>query len=137
MVLSAVVCDRVLFDAPTKTSSIISIRDTIFAPKYPIRYPQMFFFTELTNGHNQSPLTLKVIDTNSDDKVMLEKKANVKFGDVKSIVSVVMAFEGLVFPHPGEYCFQLYCGDKLLISRRLICMLVKRPTKDDPSKQQN
>ncbi|MCD4830603.1 MAG: hypothetical protein K8R02_02200 [Anaerohalosphaeraceae bacterium] len=131
MVLSAVICDRVLFDAPTKTSSLISIRDTIVSPKYPIRYPQIFFFAELTNGHGQTELTVKLIDTNEDDKVLLDKKNTVKFPDVKSIVSVVLGFEGLTFAHPGEYCFQLYSGGQLLISRRLICLQLQRRSKND------
>ncbi len=128
MVLSAIICDRVLFDAPTKTSSLISIRDTVVSPKYPMRYPQMFFFSELTNGHGQAELTVRLIDTNADDRVLLAKHSSVKFPDVNSIVSVVLGFDGLIFPHPGKYCFQLYSGDSLLISRRLICLeLSQRP----------
>lgn len=131
IVLSAIICDRVLFDVATKTSSLISIRDTIISPKYPIRYPQLFFFAELTNGHNDTAISVRLIDTNEDDKVLLEKNARLKFPNVKNIVSIVMGFEGLVFAHPGEYCFQVFCGKEMIASRRLICLVLKLPPKDD------
>jgi len=134
IILSAVVCDRVLFDAPTKTSSLISIRDTIVSPKYPLRYPQLFFFAELTNGHNDTPISVRLIDTSQDDKILIEKTANLKFPDVKNIVSVAMGFEGLIFEHPGQYCFQILCGKEQLASRRLICLLLKQPPKNNAQK---
>lgn len=137
MVLSAVVCDKVLFDAPTKTSSLISIRDAVLAPRYPIRYPQLFFFAELTNGHKSASISARLIDTNENDRVMVERKVDVRFPDVKAIVSVVLGFDGLVFNHPGEYCFQLFCGEQMITSRRLICAMLKKPPANGPKPEQN
>ena len=134
VVLSIIICDRVLFDAPTKTSSIISIRDRIIAPKYPVRFPQLFFFAEMTNGHSETEITVRLVDVQNNEKVLIERTAKVKFVDVKSTVSVVLGFEGLVFEHPGEYCFQLFAAGMPLAERRIVCLLLKRPENDQ---QQN
>lgn len=125
VVLSTIVCERVLFDAPTKTSSLIGIIDRIFAPQYPIRFPRLFFFAEMTNGHDVTPLEVRLVD--SDEKILIHQKAQVQFPDVKTIVSVIMVFEGLAFNQPSEYYFQLYAADQLIASRRLECILAARP----------
>ena len=137
IVLSTIVCDRVLLDAPTKTSSIISIRDRILAAKYPARHPQLFFFAEMTNGHEDTEIKVRLVDVQNNDKVMAEKASRIKFDDVKRIVTIVLGFEGLIFPHPGEYYFQLYAGSELLSSRRIVCLQVRANQKNDPGQQQN
>ena len=137
VVLSAIICDRVLFDAPTKTSSIIGIIDRIFSPQYPIRFPRLFFFAEMTNGHDTTELEVRLVDMQNDEKIIVQQKNSVKFQDVRSIVSVVLAFEGLVFNQPGEYCFQLFAAGQLLATRRLTCILLKQPPHNDTKQQQN
>jgi len=127
VVLSTIVCDRVLFDAPTRTNCLIGIRDCLFAPKYPVRIFQLFFFAEMTNGHDTTDIIVRLVDVQNDEKVLIEKKANVKFENVKSTVSVVLGFEGLAFEHPGEYCFQLIAAGQPLSSRRINCILIKPP----------
>jgi hypothetical protein len=127
VVLSTIVCERVLFDAPTKTSSLIGIIDRIFAPQYPIRFPRLFFFAEMTNGHDTTEVEVRLVDVNNDEKIMLSQKAQINFPDVKTNVSVALSFEGLAFNQPGEYYFQLFAAGQLLASRRLVCFLAQRP----------
>lgn len=135
IVLSVIVCDRVLLDGPTKTSSLISIRDKIVAVKYPARHPQLFFFAEMTNGHEDAQIRVRLVDVQDNDKVMAERVSKIKFNDVRQIVTIVLGFEGLVFPHPGEYYFQLFAGNELLSSRRVVCLQIKPRQKNDPNQQ--
>ena len=125
--LSIIVCDRVLLDAPTKTSSIISIRNTIMAQKYPARHPQLFFFCELTNGRNTTDVSVRLIDVSGGEKTMAQRNAKVKFDDVKRIIVIAMGFEGIVFPHPGEYRFQIHAGQELLGERAVTCVQTQKP----------
>jgi hypothetical protein len=135
--LSTIICERVLLDAPTKTSSVIGIIDRILSPQYPIRFPRLFFFAEMTNGHNTTELEVRIVDVQNDEKILIQRKTKVKFPDVKSIVSVIIAFEGLAFDHPGEYCFQLFAAGQILTSRRLVCLLVHKPPVNDNEQQKN
>jgi len=135
VVLSTIVCERVLFDAPTKTSSLIGIIDRIFAPQYPIRFPRLFFFAEMTDGHDMTDVEVRLVD--SEEKTVISQKAKINFPDVKSIVSVVLVFEGLAFNQPGEYCFQLYAAGQLLAARRLVCILAQRPVNPSQNENQN
>ncbi|UCE47570.1 MAG: hypothetical protein JSW47_18470, partial [Phycisphaerales bacterium] len=56
----------------------------------------------------------------------------VKFDDVKRIVTLAVNLQGIVFPHPGEYRFQLLAGGALLGDRRIICRKVDLPSKPGP-----
>ena len=137
VVLSTIVCERVLFDAPTKTSSLIGIIDRIVAPQYPIRFPRLFFFAEMTNGHDATEVEVRLVDANNDEKIILSQKAQIKFPDVKSNVSVVLVFEGLGFNQPGEYYFQLFAAGQILSSRRMVCLLAQRPPQKNEQQNPN
>lgn len=137
VVLSAIICDRVLFDAPTKTASIIGIRDKILAKKYPATVPQLYFFSELTNGHGSIKATVRLVDVKKNDAVLAERSSKIKFATVKTIATIVLVFEGLVFPHPGEYRFILNSDGHPLADRAIKCVQMIHVKKSDPDKQQH
>ena len=45
----------------------------------------------------------------------------------------IVNLQGIVFPHPGEYRFQLYAGGALLGDRRIICRKINMPPKPGPT----
>ncbi len=133
LVLSAIVCDRVIIDAATKSPSIIHVIHSISAVKYPARHPRMAFFFELTNGHGQVELAVKLVDVQQDEKAIVEGHGRVKFADVRQVIANGLHFDNIVLPHPGEYCFQLYAGDELLAERRFTCLLIKPGPQKEPN----
>jgi hypothetical protein len=134
ILLSAITCGRVIFDKVSGMPSIIDIVQTIDAQKYPARHAQIFFFCELTNGHGTTKTKVRLIDTEEEEKVIFEREGTVKFEDVKRIVTLAVNLQGIVFPHPGEYRFQLLAGGALLGDRRIICRKINLPPK--PGQQQ-
>jgi len=127
LLLSAVICDKVIFDKMTGSPSLISIIQNINAPRYPVRYWQLVFFCELTNGHGRTNTKIKLVDDQEDEKVVFEQGGAVQFKDVKQIVTLAVNLHGVVFVHPGEYRFQLLAEDQLLGERRIVCRLVEPP----------
>lgn len=125
VLLSAIICDRVIFDRLTGMPSIIGVLETISAPNYPARHARLAFFCELTNGHGKEQITTKLVDVQQEDKIILEKVVHAEFVDVKQVVGLGFGLEGLVFPHPGEYRFQIYAGTNLLGERRVICRQIE------------
>lgn len=126
ILLSAVVCDRVIFDRVSGMPSLIDIVHAVNATAYPARHGQIFFFCELTNGHGPAEAEVRIVDTQEDEKVVFEHKGMVEFKDVKQIVTLAVSLQGIVFPHPGEYCFQLHCNEEFLGERRILCRLIKQ-----------
>lgn len=131
ILLSAIICDRVIFDRISNMPSVINIIQNINAPKYPVRYWQIVFFCELTNGHGKTKTKVRLVDDQEREKIMFEQEGIVEFKDVKQIVTLAVNLQGAVFPHPGEYRFQLFAEDTLLGERRIVCRKVDLPPKTE------
>jgi len=134
ILLSAIICEKVIFDRITGMPSIINIIQNINSPKYPVRYPSLVFFCELTNGHGRTKTTIRIVEEQAakpqeEDKVIFEQKGTAEFQDVKQVVSLALNLQGMVLPSEGEYRFQLFAEDCLLGERRIICRRITLPSK--------
>jgi hypothetical protein len=129
ILLSAVICDRVIFDKITGMPSLINILQNFNSPKYPVRYWQLVFFCELTNGHGKTKTKIRLVDAQKEDKIIFEQEGTVQFKDVKQVITLAVNLQGIVFPAPGEYHFQLFTSEHLLGERRIICRKIKLPSK--------
>ena len=129
ILLSAITCNRVIFDKVSGMPSIIDIVQTIDAKSYPARHPQIVFFCEMTNGHGTTDVKIGLVNTQDEEKIIFEREGKVRFENVKQIVTLAMNLQGIVFPSPGEYRFQLFGGGNLLGERRIACRQVKLPPK--------
>ena len=136
ILLSAITCNRVIFDKVSGMPSIIDIVQTIDAPRYPARHPQIVFFCEMTNGHGTTDVKISLVNTQEDEKIIFERDGKVRFENVKQIVTLAMNLQGIVFPGPGEYHFQLFASGYLLGERRIVCRKVKLPPKPGPTEPQ-
>ena len=134
ILLSAITCNRVLLDKVSGMPSVIDIVQAINALSYPARCPQIVFFCELTNGHGKTAARVRLIDA-QEERVIFEKDGTVAFEDVRQIVTLAMDLHGVVFPHPGEYRFQLFTGGDLLGERRIVCRKVVPPQEAQPGSQ--
>jgi len=137
LLLSAIICDMVIFDAFTKRPSIIGAFETISAPNYPARHPWLAFFCQLTNGRGKTKVAVRLVDVQQDDKMMLEQTIEQEFIDIRQVANLILNFGGIVFPHSGEYRFQIYAGTEILGERRIICREVKLPSGGQNNEQRN
>lgn len=132
ILLSAITCDRVIFDRITGMPSVINIVQMVNAPKFPVRHSELVFFCELTNGHGETNVEIKLVELEDEDKVLFQQSKTVDFKDVRHILTLALRMQGIVFPAPGEYRFQLYGNNCLLGERRIICREVQMPTQYPP-----
>lgn len=127
VLLSAIICDRVIFDRFSGMPSLINIMQAINAPRYPVRTAQVIFFCELTNGHGKTSLKIRLVDVAQDEKVIFEKNGSAEFKDVRQVLTLAIGLNGIVFERPGEYRFQLYAGERLLGERSILCRKITPP----------
>lgn len=131
ILLSMIICEKAIFDKFTGMPSIINVIQNINAPKYPVRYPSLVFFCELTNGHGKTNTTIKLVKEQGaegqEEKVIFEQKGVAEFKDVKQVVSIALNLQGMVLPDEGEYRFQIFAEDYLLGERRIICRKIELP----------
>jgi len=127
ILLSEMICDRVIFDRLSGMPSIINIIQTVNAPRYPVRHDQLIFFCEMTNGHGSTKIKIRLVDLGEQEKVIFEQAQPVDFKDVRQIVTVAINLMGIVFQHTGEYRFQLFANDTLLGERSIVCRQITLP----------
>lgn len=126
IVLSGIVCDQVVVDPETRQVSIIDVVRTISAAEYPARHQRLCFFFELTDGHGEVDLTVKLVEvTNTGDNPIFKVSGKVKFEDARQVICQHMSFENVIFPRSGEYRFQLLVSNERLLERRIICRRIK------------
>jgi hypothetical protein len=125
VLLSAIICERVIFDKMSGMPSIINIIQNVNSPKYPVRYPSLVFFCELTNGHGKTKTKIRLVDEKEEEKVLFEQEGMVDFKDVRQVLSLALNLQGTVLPEPGGYRFQLFTEEHLLGERRVTCNKVK------------
>ena len=135
ILLSAIVCEKVIFDKVSGTPSIINIIQAINASKYPLRYGGIVFFCELTNGHGSTEAKIRLVNVQENDRVIFEQGGKIRFKDVKEVVTLAVNLHGIVFPQPGEYRFQLFGDEYLLGERRIVCRKIKLPSRGSDEKQ--
>lgn len=127
ILLSSITCDRVIFDRLTGMPSIINIIQTVNSSEYPVRNNQLVFFCELTNGHGTTELEIRLINVEEEDRILFKQSKDVDFKDVRHVLTLALNMQGIIFPEPGEYRFQLFANKQLLGERRLICREVEFP----------
>ena len=121
VLLSAIICDQVITDSITQKVSIISAFETISAIKYPARHPILAFFCQLTNGRGKTKISIRLVNVPREDEIMFEQTIEQEFTDIRQVANLTFNIGGIVFPHPGEYRFQIYGGTQFLGERRIIC----------------
>lgn len=132
MLLSAIICDRVIFDRITGMPSLINIIQNVNSPKFPVRHASLIFFCELTDGRGVTKTSVRLVDVQNNEKVLFEQHGNVEFKDVQQVVSLAVNLQGVVFETPGEYRFQLFANERLLGERRIVCRQVNMPPQSRP-----
>ena len=65
ILLSAVICERVIFDRVTSMPSLINVVQHVSSPKYPVRH-FLVFFCEFTNGHGKTRTRIRIVDADQD-----------------------------------------------------------------------
>jgi len=130
VLISAIICDRVIFDKITGMPSLINIVQTINAQRFPLR-SSLVFFCELTNGHGKTETTIRLVDSEQNDRILFQQQGWVEFVDVQQVVTLALNLQGVVFHKPGEYRFQLFAGETLLGERRIMCRKVQPRQKPD------
>jgi len=130
ILLSAIICDMVIIDRISDKPSIIGAFETINAPRYPARHPRLVFFCQLTNGRGRTNVSIKLVDVEEEDKLLFVATGKYEFKDIRQVANMTFDIGGIVFPHPGEYRFQIFVDAELLGERRIICRQVKLPSGD-------
>ncbi|MBI4719223.1 MAG: hypothetical protein HY763_15605 [Planctomycetes bacterium] len=131
-VLALIVCDQIITDRLTGKQSLIGMFSNVHARGFPATHAQLCVFVALTDGHGETDLLIRIVDSNDARPPIVEGKGRVLFKDPRAIANLALQFHGLTFPEPGEYRVQLYAAGALLREARLMLNVFQPPTGPRP-----
>lgn len=127
MVLSFLLCDRLIIDANTGQQSLIGIVTQVQALKFPVASPPLWFFAELASGHGQVPVRFEIVDVNEARPPVIDVEVLMNFPDPRAIVHIGLRLPPLIFPEPGDYRLRMLSRGEFLADRRIVIGAVAPP----------
>lgn len=124
--LSMILCDTIIEDKKTNKKSLIGMFSTVTTLKVPCVLGRFSVFISLTEGIGEYQCALRCLYAN-DHSLIGETKGKVSFKDRREVVEVTLDVNGVSFPQYGDYRFDLYCEDVLLISRKITIVQPPKP----------
>lgn len=120
-----IVCDQVIIDVQTGKQSLIGSFSVINTAGFPLTYPNFSVYVALTEGLGETPLRLRLVDVDEGRPAVIDRNFTIRFADPHQICEMHSVFHNTTFRAPGEYRFQLFCGDTPLMERRLLVRQVQ------------
>jgi hypothetical protein len=69
------------------------------------------------------------VGANEGDPPLFSGEGTIEFPDPRVVAELNFGLRNVGFPHPGEYRFQVYANEELLMERRLhVFMIQPKPT---------
>ena len=124
--LAMVVCDTVIDDRRTGKKSIVGIFNIINAKKVPCMHPRLNVFLSLTEGNGDYSCLLSCVSMDGNKKIF-EMKGPIRFLNPHQIVEFNFEIAGIRFPDYGDYRFEFYCENELVIARKMCIIKPQQP----------
>jgi hypothetical protein len=125
--LALLVCDTISLDPTSKKTSLLGCFSGIASAVFPAVMPRLLVYLELTDGHGEVSLVLKLARVTADSleaEIVFRAETTVLFSDPRAVMQFDLALQPVVFPQPGEYRLIIESASgALIIERRLTATL--------------
>jgi len=82
-------------------------------------------YISLTDGRGTIPIKLCLISAEEENvDPLFEAEMEMEFRDPRMIAELVFGIQGVTFPKPGEYRFQVFAGGEFVIERRVLLVQI-------------
>lgn len=118
--LAMVICDAIWHDPYTGKRTMLGLFSGIGARTFPAAQPIISVYVAMTEIYGKIPIRLRLIDADEERPPLTELRGEIESSEVLAVAELDWQIEGIVFPEPGEYRFQLFCGSEPLMERRIV-----------------
>jgi len=113
--LAMVICDTVIQDKKTGKKTLVGLFNNVGAKKVPVIHPSLNVYIILTEGTGNYDGKLKCV---VDDDIVLEMGGPLVFKHPHQIAEWNFNLRNLPLPKFGDYRFEFYCNEELVLSRK-------------------
>jgi len=128
--VSLLLCDQVIDDKLTNKKSAIGMFNTVLVPQAPTTIAQLVVLASVTDIKTRVVLRLRLV-RDTDNGVLFETHGPIESPDPLGVVDLVFGMHGLRIAAPGQYAFEILCGETLL-GRRRFQVVVRPPRQAEP-----
>lgn len=119
--LAMLLADFVWKDPMSGKRTILGTFDGICSAHFPCVYQTLAVYCLLTGGRGKLPLALRLVDASDpSEEPLFATTQEFEVHDPRGVFEVVFGIQNAVFPHEGEYRFQLRCAGDVVMERRLV-----------------
>ena len=115
--LAMLLCDSVIEDKGSGKKSLIGLFNSISAAKAPCTHGPLDVFLSLTEGNGEYEVVLRLVRSDTE-AVIIELPGKIKFLNPQGVLEIHYHIGSVTVPEFGDYRFDFYCGQNLVISRR-------------------
>jgi len=126
LVLALVVCDAIHRDPANGKHYVLGTFSSIIAERYPATHPQLGVYIALTELNGKVPLLVRLVDVAEERDPIDIAHGEIVSDDPRMVAEVGLVRQDVTIPEPGEYRLQLWCGDLLLLERRLLALIAQQ-----------
>jgi hypothetical protein len=112
--LGLTLCDRIIVDQLTGQPSLICIFTGLQVDRFPSPPTRFAAYAVLTGGVGRGIITLRALRSTTGEQVY-RQRGRISFLDRTDVVSAPFRIDGIVFPGPGFYLFQVLIDDELIL----------------------
>ena len=134
--LAMVLCDGIHRDAATGKFTLLGTFSTITAAQYPANI-HFFVYFAVTDGLGRVAIRLRIVDAKEglsgereSTEVFSSPPSEMDFSDPLMVFEVAALIQTKL-PNEGLYHCELFAGDQLLMSRRLLAVPLNVKEKDN------
>ena len=124
-VKAILICDQVIHEMGTNKKSLIGIFEQIHAAKFPLRYPKISVYVNMTDAHGKYSLELRLLDPEGK-QLGSGKTPEVEIDSPLRTCEFALQIQNLRFQMEGKHEFQIFANDDLLATKSFGVRLAKK-----------
>ena len=117
--LAMIICEGIWHDPSSSKTTLLGCLSVLYVREFPATHPLIAVHAAITDGRGQIPITLRLVDADEEDEpIFTSEELIVDFQDPTMEIEIDFEVQGCTFEKPGEYRFQLFAGNEILLERR-------------------
>jgi hypothetical protein len=118
--LAMIICEGIWYDPSSTKRTLLGCLSGLSFPEFPASHPLIAVHVAMTDGRGQIPVTLRLVHADEENEpIVASEELIVDFQDPTMEIEIDFEIRWCTFERPGEYRFQLFCGNDFLLERRL------------------